>query len=111
MTVKQLADKLSLKIYTNEEMADEKRICGCFVGDLLSLAMSRVEADNVWITIQTNVNTVAVASLTDCGCVVIAEGFCPDENTVSTAEEQGIIILGSELSAFEIAKSLVELGI
>ncbi len=111
MTAAQLAEKMELKIYTGKEIATEKTVCGCFIGDLLSLAMSKTEAENVWITIQTNVNTVAVASLTDCGCIVIAEGFCPDENTVSTAEEQGVVILGSELSAYEIAKGLAELGI
>ncbi len=111
MTVKELAEKLELKIYTGESKAAEKSVCGCFVGDLLSLAMSRVEADNVWLTIQTNVNIVAVASLTDCGCIVIAEGFCPDENAVDTAEAQGVIILGGELSVYEIAKRLVEFGI
>ncbi len=111
MTVKQLADKLGLKIYTGEDAAAERQICGCFIGDLLSLAMSKTQSDNVWITIQTNVNIVAVASLTDCACVIVAEGFCPEENTLSTAEVQDVIVLGSELSVYDIAKKLAEFGI
>ncbi len=111
MTVKQLAENLGFKIYTDEAIAAEKTVSGCFVGDLLSLAMSRLDVGNVWITIQTNVNIVAVASLTDCGCIVIAEGFVPDENTVMTANEQNVIVLGSDLSAYEIAKCLAKLEI
>ena len=111
MTVRQLAEELGFKIYTDEKAADEKSVCGCFIGDLLSLAMSNVEAENVWVTIQTNVNIVAVASLTDCACVVVAEGFCPDEAAINAANEQDVILLGGGLSAYAIAKRLAELGI
>ncbi len=111
MTVKELAESLELKIYSGKELADKKMVSGCFVGDLLSLAMSRVEANNAWVTIQTNVNIVAVASLTDCGCIIIAEGFCPEAAATDKAAVQDVIILGSELSAYGIAKKLAELGI
>ncbi len=111
MTVRELAEKLDLKIYSAEDIADKKTICGCFVGDLMSLAMAKVEADNVWVTIQTNVNIVAVASLSDCACVVVAEGFCPDDTAMERANEQQVILLGSDLSVYEITKKLVESGI
>ena len=110
MNVRELAEKLNLKFYTGEDLA-EKIADGCYIGDLLSLAMSKVQADYVWITIQTNVNIVAVASLADAGCIIIADGCVPDEKTVERAQEQEIIILGSELSAYELAKGLAELGI
>ena len=110
MNVRELAEKLNLKFHTGEDLA-EKIADGCYIGDLLSLAMSKVQADYVWITIQTNVNIVAVASLADAGCIIIADGCVPDEKTVERAQEQEIIILGSELSAYELAKGLAELGI
>ena len=110
MTVKDIANKLNLKFYAGEELA-HKTAKGCYVGDLLSLAMSKVQANYVWITIQTNVNIVAVASLADAACIILADGCIPDEKTVERAAEQDIIILGGEISAFDAAVKLAELGI
>lgn len=111
MKVCELAENLKLKVYTAEAMAKEKEVQGCYIGDLLSLAMSKVETKNVWITIQTNINIVAVASLSDASCIIIADGFVPDDNTVEKANEQDVVILGGEMSAFEIAAKLANLGI
>ncbi len=110
MNVKNIAEKLNLTFYSGEDFAD-KTAKGCYIGDLLSLAMSKVQMNYVWITIQTNVNIVAVASLADAGCIIIADGCVPDEKTVERAKEQEIIILGSELSAYELAIKLSEMGI
>lgn len=110
MTVKELSEKLNLKYYSGEELGG-KAVKGCYIGDLLSLAMSKVQMDYVWITIQTNVNIVAVASLADAGCIILADGCVPDEKTVERAREQEIVILGSEMSAYELAVKLSEMGI
>ena len=110
MKVSDIVEKLGLKAFNGVELTD-KEICGCYIGDLLSLAMSKVQKDFVWITIQTNVNIVAVASLTECGCIIIADGFVPEESTLKKAELQEITLLGSKLSAYELAKGLAEMGI
>ncbi len=110
MTVREIADGLNLKFYTGESM-ENKNAKGCYIGDLLSLAMSKVQFENVWITIQTNVNVVAVASLADAACIILADGCVPDEKTVERAQEQGIVILGGEISAFDAAVRLSEMGI
>lgn len=110
MNVKDIAEKLKLNFYAGEELV-EKTAQGCYIGDLLSLAMSKVQMNYVWITIQTNVNIVAVASLADAACIIVADGCVPDEKTVERAKEQDVIILGSELSAYEFAVKLSEMGI
>ena len=110
MTVKEIAEKINLKYYSGETLG-EKNVKGCYIGDLLSLAMSKVQMDYVWITIQTNVNIVAVAALADAGCIIVADGCVPDEKTVERAAEQDIVILGSEKSAYELATELSGMGI
>ena len=110
MTVRDIAEKLNLKFYAGEEFA-ERCANGCYIGDLLSLAMSKVQMGYVWITIQTNINIVAVASLADASCIILADGCVPDENTVERAKEQDIVILGGEISAYEAAVKLSEMGI
>ena len=101
MNVKELSELIKGKIICGN---DEKELEGCYIGDLLSLAMSKVQENNIWITIQTNINSVAVASLTEAGCIVICDGFTLDENARVKAEEEEISVITSELSAYEIAK-------
>ncbi len=110
MNVKELCEKLSVKCEVGEEGL-ENEITDCYIGDLLSLAMARVKEGTVWVTIQTNINIAAVASLGDAACVIIADGFAPDINTAKKAKAEGIPILVTEMSAYEIAKKLAEIGI
>ena len=110
MNVAELAEKLQLKTVCGVE-GMKRKLEGCYIGDLLSLAMSRVQKDNVWITIQTNINVAAVASLTEAGCVLLCDGFMPDENILQKAELEDIAVLSSEKTAYELACRLSELGI
>ena len=81
----------------------DKEIEGAYVGDLLSWVMGNADSKNVWITIMSNINIVAVATLTDVSCIVLAEGVCPDADALSTAEAKGINILSTDLSSYEAA--------
>ena len=89
----------------------EREVSGAYMGDLLSWVMGRAEADNVWITIMSNVNVAAVASLADVGCVVLAEGVEPDPELTAAAQSRGINLLGSEHPAYETALRLRALGL
>ena len=105
MTVNELCEKSGFDAVV---LADgEREVCGCYIGDLLSWVMGRAEADNAWITIMSNVNVLAVASLADVSCVILAEGVTLDAEVLATAAEKSVNIISSELSAFEIASKLV----
>ena len=110
MKVSELAERLSLNLKAGAD-GTHKEASGCYIGDLLSLAMARVEKDNVWITIQTNINTIAVASLSEAGCIILPEGLSPDENTAKKADTEGIPVFSSEKTAYELAVMLSECGI
>jgi len=81
----------------------DREVTGVYIGDLLSWVMGRAGSDQAWITIMSNVNVVAVASLADTACVVFAEGVVPDETVIATAEQKGINLLTCDRSAYEIA--------
>ncbi len=81
----------------------EKEIDGVYIGDLLSWVMGRAESGNLWITIMSNVNVAAVASLADISAVILAEGVTLEEDVKKVANEKGINILSSDSSAYEIA--------
>lgn len=104
MTVKQLALHQG---FTPVTMPDpEREIKNVYIGDLLSWVMGRAQEDDAWITIMSNINVVAVASLADTACVILAENVILDEATISTATEKGINILSTPQSAYQVAKFL-----
>ncbi|MBR3879005.1 MAG: hypothetical protein IKJ24_02670 [Clostridia bacterium] len=87
----------------------DKEVEGVYIGDLLSWVMGKAEQGNVWITIMSNINTVAVATLADTSCILLAEGVMPDENALEAAKTKGVNILSTPLSAYEAAMKISEL--
>lgn len=81
---------------------------GVYVGDLLSRAMSRVKSNNIWVTIMSNVNVIAVATLTEPAAVVLAENTAVGEDVIKSAEDNGITIISTGLSAYEICVRIHE---
>lgn len=80
-----------------------RQITGGYVGDLLSWVMGSAKSGDVWITIMTNVNIAAVATLADTACILLAEGVALEDNVVQVIREKGINVLRSERAAFELA--------
>ena len=109
MTVQSLKDHLSLAALTLPD--GEREIRGVYVGDLLSWVMGRAQADNVWLTIMSNLNIVAVATLSDVSCIILCEGVTLDEAVKNTAEAKGVNILATDKTAYDMAKRLAELGL
>ena len=107
MTVSDFASENALTVVTMPE--PDREIKGCYIGDLLSWVMGRAEEDDAWITIMSNANTVAVASLTNVACVILAENVELESDIVKTAEQNGINVLTSSLSAFKTGLLLKDL--
>lgn len=101
MTVRELAAAFDLEPLAMPQ--PDREVNGGYVGDLLSWVMGRAEADQLWITIMNNVNTVAVASLSDVSAVLLAEGVRLDPALLETAAEKEINVLSSAASAFDLA--------
>ena len=88
----------------------QRELSRVFCCDLLSIAMGESPADGVWVTVMGNRNTLAVASLTDTACIVLAEGVSLDEGTLAKAEEEGIAVLSTDLPSFDIALEIYQAG-
>ncbi len=100
MTVREFAEKLNL---TPISLPDgEREITGFYAGDLLSWVMSRASADDVWFTIMSNVNVLAVASLIDVAAVVLTEGVMLSDEDKASAEAKGINVLAGNASTYEL---------
>jgi hypothetical protein len=81
----------------------ETELSKVYCCDLLSFAMARNPAGSVWVTIMGNVNTMGVVSLTEGGCVVLAENAALDPVAEKKAAEQDITVIKTRLPVFEAA--------
>ena len=101
MNVSDIVKNLDLKILT--ETDTNRPVSGCYIGDLLSHVMGKATCGDAWITIMNNINIVAVASLTEAACIILSEGIGADEKVIEKADGEGIVILKSELTAYQLA--------
>lgn len=101
MTVRQLAETAG---FVPLALPDgDREISGVYIGDLLSWVMGRACEGDAWITIMSNQNIVAVATLCDTACIVLAEGVDPDDGVTELALQKGVNILKSQHSAYDTA--------
>ncbi len=106
MTVKEVCEKCKFTVVTMPD--GDREIKGCYIGDLLSWVMGRAKPDDAWITIMSNMNIAAVASLADVSCIILSENVEIDDNVKSAATDKDINILSSPLPSYETAVALYE---
>lgn len=102
MTVSEFVRQNEYNLLSSRGCAD-KKITGVYICDLLSMAMAGVKDGDLWITVHTNINIVAVSSLTNAACVIIPEAIPVEELTIKRAEEQGVVLVQAPHSSYEIA--------
>ncbi len=73
MTVQELIALTGAKDMTPDAPKDREVTCG-YTCDLLSWVMAHGKAGMAWITVQTHMNVIAVASLMEMAAVIIPEG-------------------------------------
>lgn len=100
MTVETLAEKLGLEKVVLP--CPEKTVTGGYSGDLLSWVMGKAEEGDAWVTIMSNINVIAVASLRDVACVILAENSETEDSMTKKALEEGVNILRSNQNSFEL---------
>lgn len=99
MKVYALCEKLGARVLCGTA---DREFEGAYTGDLLSRAMSRVQADNAWVTIMANINVIAVANLTEPAVIVLAEDVTMQKDALDAAVENDLCVITTPLSAYEI---------
>ena len=110
MKLRELVKKFNLEVKCAADRLDRK-IEGGYVSDLLSDVIANGKAGDLWVTLQIHQNIVAVASLNNLAVIVIVNGRQPEEETIRKAEKEGIPIMVSKMSAFELVGRLYSAGI
>lgn len=108
MRVKDLIDKGIFQVVNEGDNLDQK-ISQVFCCDLLSIAMSRAPGGCAWVTVMANMNTLAVAALTEAACIVLAEGTALDPAAVAKAAQQEITVLSTQEPVFQAGLTIHQL--
>jgi predicted transcriptional regulator len=95
-----LVKELPLEVKTCKECL-QKDITGAYVSDLLSDVMANSRDGNVWITLQTHMNIVAVAGLKNLAGIIIVGGRRVEDDIIKKAEEEKVAIMTTPMLAFE----------
>jgi predicted transcriptional regulator len=101
MQVRELAAKLGLTIWGGGAGLD-REISGGYASDLLSDVMGHAHAGQVWITLQTHKNVMAIASLKELAAIVLVKGLRPDPDMLAQGNVEEIPVLGTDAEAFDI---------
>ncbi len=104
MTVDELLEKTELKPIVLSD--GEREINGVYCGDLLSWVMGKAESGNLWVTIMSNINVLAVATLEEISAVILSENVALEQSVIDTARQKDVNILSSPLSTYETAVML-----
>lgn len=102
MKVQELVDKLGLKVLSGANGLD-REIDGCYISDLLSDVMGNAMEGNIWITLQTHKNVMAVASLKELACIILVKDLVPNAETIEQSNDDGLPVLQTSLPTYEIA--------
>ena len=85
-------------------------LCG-YTCDLLSWVMAHGQEGMAWVTVQTHMNVIAVAVLSDMACVILPEDIQMEKESLQKAADEGMCVLRSPLSGYEICGRLHGAGI
>lgn len=88
-----------------------REVACAYTCDLLSWVMAKGKPGLAWVTVQTHMNVIAIASLHDIACIICPEGIQMEAPCLEKAEQEGIAVLFSEKTAYEICGLLYKAGV
>jgi hypothetical protein len=110
MKVSELARLIDAKSLTPGVQEDKEVLCG-YTCDLLSWVMAHGVEGMAWVTVQIHMNVIAVAVLAEMACVILPENIEMPPESLKKAEDEGLTVLQSPLTAFAICGRMAAAGI
>ena len=101
MKISELAGLLDLEIINMS--GGDRTVENGYTCDLLSWVIGRAEPNSAFITIMSNLNTIAVGMLADAACVILCENVEVDAGVLQKAADEGVNLLRTPRTGFEIS--------
>ncbi len=109
-TIKEIINEFGLAVHSGSA-DNEKNVSAGYAGDLLSDVIANAEKDCIWVTMQIHENIVAVAVMKELAAIILVNGRKPEDATLQKARRENVMILSTDMSAFEIVGKLYMFGI
>lgn len=109
MLLREIIDKCGLEVVEAETLDVE--ISNGYTGDLLSDVMGNAPSDSIWLTVQSHMNIVAVASIVGAKAIILCNGLTYENETIEKAKENGIALLISSENSFKTCMKLFDAGL
>lgn len=110
MKIKDILPLIDARAATPEADLEREVLCG-YTCDLLSWVMAHGQEGMAWVTVQIHMNVIAVAALHDMACVIMPENIRMEKDSLDKAAEEGVCVLESPLSGYEICGRLHAAGV
>ena len=110
MNLSEIVQRLQLEVIAG----DGSLLCevnGGYASDLLSDVIANAQERDLWVTLQTHQNIIAVASMKELAGIVLVNAREPEVDTLEKAKEENVPLLVSPLPAFELIGRLYKLGV
>ena len=104
MTVREISAQLALTPLALP--FPDREVLGVYAGDLLSWVMGRAEEGQAWVTVMTNANVIAVATLAGISAVIVTDGSEIGDDLIALATEKGINLLATARPTYETCLAL-----
>ena len=110
MTIEDMVRVLSARVLRGGDKLDTPVYTAC-CSDLMSDVLAFVDEKTVLITGLTNPHVIRTSEMLDLKCLVFVRGKVPTEDILDSAEEQGLVVITTKMTAFSACGLLYEAGL
>lgn len=110
MTIRDISEKIEGHIICCEDK-ESARVEYAFSSDLMSDVLTVEKENMVLITGLTNLQTIRTSEMSDINCIIIARDKKVNNEIISLAKENNIVLIESPYSVFRISGELYKAGI
>ena len=110
MTIGDMVRILNARVLLGEDKLDTPAHTAC-CSDLMSDVLAFVDEKTVLITGLTNPHVVRTSEMLDLKCLVFVRGKVPTADILESAEEQGLVVMTTKVTAFTACGMLYEAGL
>jgi hypothetical protein len=101
----------ALSLVCQARPREDWEIATGFASDVLSEVLARAPQGCLLVTAQSSLNVIAVASYTEIAGIIVTSGYCPAEEVLLRAREEGIAVYTTPAQTFDVVGNLSRLGI
>ena len=110
MKISEIRDLLDAEVLCGADQLDREVTSAC-CSDMMSDVLAYVKDQGVLLTGLVNAQVIRTANMMDMHCVVFVRSKKPTEDMIELADECGIVVMRSELRAYDACGILYSNGL